>query len=103
MNDGGGRRRVRGGQNLLTKLSKPAECKEDKRLLCVSATAVCERRAAEEEGKVDALGQRRRVGGAEGERNSKADLKRTRRGFAATSAENMRVCSSLHLLRGQRK
>lgn len=33
---------------------------------CVRAAAVCERRAAEEEGKVDALGQRRRVGGAGG-------------------------------------
>lgn len=32
----GGERRVRGGQNLLAKLSEPAECEEDKRLLCVS-------------------------------------------------------------------
>lgn len=38
---------------------------------------MCEWRAAEEEGKVDALGQRRREGGAGGQRNSKADLKRT--------------------------
>lgn len=42
MNDGGGERRVRGGQNLLAKLSEPAECEEDKRLLCVSYwRAVC--------------------------------------------------------------
>lgn len=32
----GGRRGVRGGQNLLAKLSKPAQCEEDKRLLCAS-------------------------------------------------------------------
>lgn len=38
----GGERRVRGGQNLLAKLSEPAECEEDKRLLCVSYwRAVC--------------------------------------------------------------
>lgn len=43
---------------------------------CVWDTAVCEQRAEEEEGKVDALGQRRE-GGAGGQRNSKADLKRT--------------------------
>lgn len=36
MNDGGGKRGVRGGQNLLPKLSKPAQCEEDKRLLCAS-------------------------------------------------------------------
>lgn len=34
MNDREGKRRVRGGENLLAKLSKPAECEEDKRLLC---------------------------------------------------------------------
>lgn len=32
----GGERRVRGGQNLLAKLSEPVECEEDKRRLCVS-------------------------------------------------------------------
>lgn len=40
MNDGGGKRWVRGGKNLLAKLSEPAECKEDKRLLCVSYCCV---------------------------------------------------------------
>lgn len=38
---------------------------------CVWATAVCEQRAEEEEGKVDALGQRRRVGGEGGRATAK--------------------------------
>lgn len=79
----GGKRRVRGGQNLLAKLSEPAECKEDKRLLCVSYWCVwaaccggggkggCTR--TEEEG-----GRR---GGAE--QQKKKDLKRTMGDFVA--------------------
>lgn len=34
----GGERRVRGGQNLLAKLSEPTECEEDKRLLCAACS-----------------------------------------------------------------
>lgn len=66
MNDGGG---VRGGWGVDRTCSQSCPSLQNVRKTrdcCVWATAVCERRAAEEEGKVDALGQRRRVGGEGG-------------------------------------